>query len=209
MRRLLLLLPAVLVLSGISPVSAETGAQATLTLLQQSAWNGPGHPLDLRLRVGNTGDTVLAGLSITLTIETPTISRGEYANAMRSTGPRTAVVSFPFPEPGSIAPGASRNFRLRQNLDALTLTALYPIRVDLLSSLQPVATLRTPMVFLTQQPKLPLALTISWLLWEPLQELPDGSLGPGPIETDIAAGGRLDRTPVSNTQLTLPTTSRD
>jgi hypothetical protein len=194
MRRLLLLLPAVLVLSGVSPVSAETGAQATLTLLQQSAWNGPGHPLDLRLRVGNTGDTVLAGLSITLTIETPTISRGEYANAMRSTGPRTAVVSFPFPEPGSIAPGAARNFRLRENLDALTLTALYPIRVDLLSSLQPVATLRTPMVFLTQQPKLPLAVTISWLLWEPLQVLPDGSLGPGPIETDIAAGGRLDRT---------------
>ena len=64
MRRLLLLLPAVLVLSGVSPVSAETGAQATLTLLQQSAWNGPGHPLDLRLRVGNAGDTVLAGLSI-------------------------------------------------------------------------------------------------------------------------------------------------
>src|SRR5439155_816925 len=165
-----------------------------LTLLQQSAWNGPGHPLDLRLRVGNTGDTVLAGLSITLTIETPTISRGEYANAMRSTSPRTAIVSFPFPQPGSIAPGAARTFRLRQNLDALTLTALYPVRVDLLSSLQPVATLRTPMVFLTQQPKLPLALTISWLLWEPLQVLPDGSLGPGPIEGAIAPGGRLDRT---------------
>src|SRR5437016_1091150 len=105
MRRLLLLLPAVLVLSGVSTVSAETGAQATLTL-----------------------------------------------------------------------------------------PALYPIRMDLLSSLQPVATLRAPMVFLTQQPKLPLALTISWLLWEPLQVLPDGSLGPGPIEADIAPGGRLDRT---------------
>ena len=118
MRRLLLLLPAVLVLSGVSPVSAETGAQATLTLLQQSAWNGPGHPLDLRLRVGNTGDTVLAGLSITLTIETPTISRGEYANAMRSTGPRTAFVSFPFPQPGTIAPGAARTFRIRQRAGA-------------------------------------------------------------------------------------------
>src|SRR5207245_5450846 len=83
---------------------------------------------------------------------------------------------------------------IRQNLDALTTTALYPIRVDLLSSLQPVATLRTPMVFLTQEPKLPVALTISWTLWEPLQMLPDGTLGPGPIEADIAAGGRLDRT---------------
>ena len=193
MRRLLLLLPAVLVLFGVWPASADTAARASLTLLQQSAWNGPGRPLDLRLRVSNTGDAPLTDLSITLTVETPTISRGEYAAAMQSTQPRTAVVSFPFPEPGSIAPGAAHTFLLRQSLDALSTTALYPIRLDLLSSLQPVATLRTPMVFLTQEPKLPIAFGATWVLWEPLQLLPDGALGPGPLEADIAPGGRLDR----------------
>ncbi len=195
MRRLLLTLPVVLALLTPWPASAETGAQASLTLLQQSPWNGPTTPLDLRLRVSNTGDVPLADLSFSITIETPTISRGEYADAMRATAPRTAVVSFPFPEPGAtIAPGAVRTFRFQQSLSALSTTALYPIRVDLLSSLQPVATLRTPMVFLAEQPKLPMAFTTTWVLWEPLQLQPDGTLGPGPIETDIAPGGRLDRT---------------
>jgi Family of unknown function (DUF6049) len=194
MRRLLLILPAVLALLTPWPASAETGAQASLTLLQQSPWNGPTTPLDLRLRVSNTGDVPLADLSFSITVETPTISRGEYSVAMRSTAPRTAVVSFPFPEPArTIAPGAAHVFRFQQSLAALSTTALYPIRVDLLSSLQPVATLRTPMVFLVEQPKLPIAFTTTWTLWEPLQLQPDGTLGPGPIETDIALGGRLDR----------------
>jgi hypothetical protein len=194
MRRLLLLIPVLLVLFGVWPASADTAARASLTLLQQSAWNGPGRPLDVRLRVTNTSDTPLADLSITLTVETPTISRGEYATAMRSTQPRTAVVSFPFPEPGTIAPAASATFHLRQSLDALSITALYPVRVDLLSSLQPVATLRTPMVFLTEAPRLPIALGTTWVLWEPLQLLPDGTMRSGPIEDDIAPDGRLTRT---------------
>jgi hypothetical protein len=195
MRRLLLILPAVLVLLAPWPAaSAVSGAQASLTLLQQSPWNAPEHPLDLRLRVTNTGDVSLDELSFSITVETPTISRGEYTAAMRSTAPRTAVVSFPVAEPGTtIAPGAARSFRFHQSLAALSTTALYPVRVDLLSSLQPVATLRTPMVFLTDEPKLPLAFTTTWVLWEPLQLQPDGRLGPGPIEADIAAGGRLDR----------------
>jgi hypothetical protein len=194
MRRLLLLLPAMLVLLGVWPASADAAPAATLTLLQQSAWNGPGRPLDMRLRVTNGGDEPLTDLSITLTVETPTISRGEYSAAMRSTQPRTAVVSFPFPEPGTIAPGAGATFHLQQSLGALSTTALYPLRVDLLSSLQPVATLRSPMVFLTEAPKLPIALGTTWVLWEPLQLLPDGTLGPGPIEGDVGADGRLTRT---------------
>src|SRR5262249_12689494 len=60
--------------------------------------------------------------------------------------------------------------------------------------LQPVATLRSPMVFLTEAPKLPIALGTTWVLWEPLQLLPDRTLGPGPIEDDIAPDGRLTRT---------------
>src|SRR5262249_23717056 len=129
------------------------------------------------------------------TVEPPANSRRDYADAMRSAAPRAAVASFPFPEPGiTIAPGAARAFRFQQSLAALSTTALYPIRVDLLSSLQPVATLRTPMIFLTEEPKLPLAFTTTWVLWEPLQLQPDGSLGPGPIESDIAPGGRIDRT---------------
>jgi hypothetical protein len=47
------------------------------------------------------------------------------------------------------------------------------------------------MVFLTESPRVPLNLAWTWVLSVPLQERPDGVLLPGPIEADIAAGGRL------------------
>ena len=83
---------------------------------------------------------------------------------------------------------------LRQHLDLLHATdnALYPIKAQLLSADVPVATLRTPMIFLIETPQVPLNLTWTWVLSDPIQLEPDGSFGPGPIELDIAPGGRLD-----------------
>jgi len=181
-------------LAWTAPASAQNETPAALTLLSESAWTGPTRPLQLGLRLENTTDAPLQDLSLTLSVETPTRSRTEYDQAMRSTQPRIAVVSFPHPIPGAIAPGAARRIEITQPLTGLTETALYPVRVDLFSSLSPVATLRTPMVFLNARPKLPLLSSLTWVLWEPLQLGPDGVLGPGPIEADIAPGGRLEQT---------------
>ena len=66
------------------PAAAQTAPSATLTLQQQSAWNGPGRPLNLRLRATNTGGTTLTDLSIAVTIEAPARTRGAYQQAMKS-----------------------------------------------------------------------------------------------------------------------------
>ena len=189
-----MLLLLVLALASPTTARAQSSNPAGLVLLRESVWTGPGRPLDLRLRLENTTDAPLGDLSITLSVETPTRSRAEYDQAMSSPEPRIAVVSFPHPIPGSIAPGASRRIELRQPLTGLSESALYPVRLDLFSSLTPVATLRTPMVYLAQTPKLPLRLTVTWVLWEPLQLSPSGTLGPGPITADIAPGGRIEQT---------------
>jgi hypothetical protein len=196
--RTLRVLPPLLLLAvalaATTTAAAQNETAGALTLLSQSPWTGPNHPLELGLRIENTTDATLGDLSLTLSIETPTRSRTEYDQAMRSTQPRIAVVSVPHPIPGSIAPGASRRIEITQPLTGLSETALYPVRVDLFSSLSPVATLRTPMVYLMSAPKLPLLFTTTWVLWEPLQLGPDGVLGSGPITSDISPGGRLEQT---------------
>ena len=197
MRSLRLLPPLLLLavaLAATTPSAAQNQTPDALTLLNQSPWTGPDRPLELGLRIENTTDATLTDLSLTLSIETPTRSRTAYDQAMRSTQPRIAVVSVPHPIPGAIAPGASRHIEITQPLTGLSETALYPVRVDLFSSLSPVATLRTPMVYLTSAPKLPLLYTTTWVLWEPLQLGPDGVLGAGPITKDIAPGGQLEQT---------------
>jgi len=198
-RALRLLPPLLLLAAGLAwttphSASAQNETPAALTLLSSSMWTGPGRPLQLGLRLENTTDAPLENLSLTLSVETPTLSRTEYDQAMRSTQPRISVVSFPHPIPGAIAPGATRRVEITQPLTGLTETALYPVRVDLFSSLAPMGTLRTPMVYLAAPPKLPLLLSVTWVLWEPLQLGPDGVLGPGPITADIAPGGRIEQT---------------
>ena len=190
----MLLLAVALAGTAPSPAAAQNETPAALTLLSESTWTGPDRPLRLGLRLENATDAPLHNLSLTLTVEAPTRSRTEYDQAMGSTQPRVAVVSFPHPIPGAIAPGALRRIEVTQPLTGLSETALYPIRVDLFSSLTPIATLRTPMVFLSAPPRLPLLFPLTWVLWDPLQFAPDGVLGPGPIETDIAPGGRIEQT---------------
>ena len=68
---------------------------------------------------------------------------------------------------------------------------LFPLKISLLSHDQELAALRTPMVFLTEPPQTPLHLSWTWVLSEPLSFGPDGVFEPGPIEGDIAPGGRI------------------
>lgn len=187
----------VVVVSALAPQPAARAADqptATLALLSQSALNGPARPLLLSVRATNTSNTQLTGLSFSVQVYAPPSGRIQYDESLKADVTSPTGVSAPFVERGSLAPGQSRTFRLRHAVDALSSlggSGLYPIRIDLQSNLVIVATVRTPMVYLTEQPALPLGLAWTWVLWEPLQLGPDGVLEPGPIERDIAPGGRL------------------
>ena len=177
-------------------VSPAPSAPATLRLLSQSPWNGPSRPLALSFSVTNGGTTALTSLVVALTIEAPARSRSVYDLSL--TEDATAIIlGTPFVEQGQLDPGATRTFIITQRLDALAAfgqDAIYPLRIQLLSQDFLVGTLRTPMIFLTEKPKVPLNFAWTWVLDEPVQREPNGVFRPGPIEADIAPGGRIDVT---------------
>ena len=179
------------VLLPITTAHAQSQTSVDMRLLSQSVWNGPRRPLQLSFEATNRSTDPLDDLSVVLTIEAPARSRSEYAIALRSD--TTVLSASLFPEKGALLPGQTRTFHLRQPLDVLTLrdeSVLYPLKVQLLSGDTPAGTLRTPMVFLVERPKVPLNFQWSWVFGAPLQFRPDGVFLPGPLESDISPGGR-------------------
>jgi hypothetical protein len=177
------------------PISRAQGLpSATLSLLAQSAWNSVEQPIDIRVRATNDSAVELGSLTLVLSIWAPARSRSVYETSLESDA-TTTLFAYSFAQGGALQPGASRNFRIRQSLNSVgsrAESAIYPLRIDLLSDITPVATLRTPMIFLNDPPQEPLNMTWTWVLSEPLQYGPDGMFVPGSIEEDIAPGGRLD-----------------
>ncbi len=186
------LLAAALVSSP--PAAAQTPEGVSVTLLDQPAWNSPRRPLTLTLRVTNASPTPLAAVAISLAIGFPTTSRIAYEQSLVPTNPITYAFGRTFSERGTIPPGRSRTFRISQSLAAVSAIGadgLYPVQVSLVSKDQTVATIRTPMVFLADRQRVPLNLAWAWVFDDPLQVAPGGTFLPGPIEGDVAPGGRL------------------
>lgn len=185
--------------SAAAPASAQSTPPAPavgVRLVSQSVWNGPKRPLSLSVAATNQGSAPLKSLALALTIEAPARSRSVYRLSLR-TDATAALLGFAFVEPGELAPGVERTFSIRQdvaNLSAFGDSAIYPLRIQLLSNEVPVATLRTPMIYLTERPRVPLGFAWTWVLDEPVQYGPNGVFRPGPIEGDVAPGGRLAAT---------------
>jgi hypothetical protein len=197
MRRSLGALAVSLILTGAwfpsPPALAQEQSTVQIRLVSQSAWNGPRRPLQLSFQATNGGDASLADLSVVLSIEVPARSRSEYALSLRQD--TTLLSASLFPQGGVLLPGQTRTFSVRQTLDVLTLrgeSVLYPLKVQLLSRDIPVGALRTPMVFLVEQPKVPLDLQWTWIFSAPLQYRPDGVFLAGALESDVSPGGRLE-----------------
>jgi len=179
-----------------APALAQTqpAPAVALTLVGQSAWNAPGRPLDMTIRAVNHGDAPLQNLSIILSILAPARARSVYELSLRADATIT-IFTTSFQQEGSLAPEQTRNFRLRQPLGFLAArheTALYPVKVVLASGDAPVATLRSPMIFLNERQVLALNLAWTWVLSAPVQFRPDGVFLPGSLERDIAPGGTLE-----------------
>ena len=172
---------------------AQEQAGVTIQLVSQSNWNGPARPLVLAIRASNTSDQPLEELSVVLSIQAPARSRSVYELSLRADATSLLSASF-FPQRGTLEPGGTRTFRVRQPLAELASRregAVYPLKVQLLSGDTPVGDLRTPMIFLSERPRFPLNLAWTWVLSTPLQYRPDGVFVSSELERDVAPGGRL------------------
>ena len=199
MTRRLLACPllVLIALSGMAVTAPPASAQnpsVAMRLLSQPAWTGERRPLNLSFQATNLSTTTLTSLSVELIVLAPARSRSLFELSIAS-DPTPIIAAYPFPQEGTLEPGLSRTFTIRQDMDQLAQrgqSALYPLRVELRSQDLPVGVLRTPTVFLIERPLVPLNLAWTWVLSEPLQYDPRGVFLPGPIETDVAPGGRLD-----------------
>ncbi|HEY3210503.1 MAG TPA: DUF6049 family protein [Actinomycetota bacterium] len=191
---IMLLLGLFWMVSVTRQANAQDQPSVTMTLLSQTAWTGQRRPLDLSFQATNNSAMDLKSLTVELLVLAPARSRSLYELSIRS-DPTPVIAAYPFPQEGTLEPGQSRAFRVRQGMGQIAQrgeSALYPLRVELRSQDVPVGVLRTPTVFLIERPEVPLNLAWTWVLSEPLQYHPNGIFQPGTIEADIAPGGRLD-----------------
>jgi uncharacterized protein DUF6049 len=180
MRRLLALLviPLLFVALPARAQQASGTPEVTLRLLHQTRWNDPDHTLvKVEVRAANHSDQTLRDLSIFLGVNTATGSRTEYEQSLtQPTG--YPIIGNTIVEPGALVPGARVTYKLTQDVTTLANnggSGIYPMTVELRSHNVPVATLRSPVIFLAKNPPLtPLDLSWSFLLSAPITYGPDG-----------------------------------
>src|SRR2546430_14583657 len=188
---LLFLAVVLLTLAPVLPAAGQAGSGVVIRLVRQSVWNGPDRPLFVQIRVTNGGQSPLTELNVVLSVQAPARARSVFQLSLQQDA-TPDLKSDPFPQAGAIAPGASRDFALLEPVPFLNENGLYPLRIQVLSQNVAVATLRTPMVFLAEHSESPFHLVWTWVLFERLQYGRAGGCTPGPLEADVAPGGRLD-----------------
>jgi Family of unknown function (DUF6049)/Glycosyl hydrolase family 57 len=179
----------------VRPASAQEDATVLMTLLEQTPYATPDRPLQLRVAVENETDLRYGELTLALGVYSAVPSRSEYAQAVES-DPVSAIHFRTFPVPGPLEAGQSRNLDVGlERLGFLTDradNALYPVTVELRSNDVRLATLRTVLVFIADSPKVPLDVSISFVLDHPLRVHPDGTFLDDSLEDAVRPGGRLD-----------------
>jgi hypothetical protein len=182
-----LLLPA--------PSSAQ-GEDVTLRLARQTLYGAPEEPLRVRAEVENSGPAPLSDLSVAVHVFPEAGSRSEYEQALEFDAAFPALPPVTEEVEGTVEPGEPRllpAIQIGLGDFALTYeTGLYPVKVELLSAGVPIAVLRTVMVFVEEEPQLPLNVNLTFVLDAPLRMLPDGSFLEGALAREIAPGGRLE-----------------
>jgi hypothetical protein len=177
------------------PASTQEEAAVLMTLVEQTPYATPDRPLQLRVAAENETDVRYGELTLALGVYSAVPSRSEYAQAIES-GPLSAIHFRTFPVPGALEAGQSRTLDVElERLGFLTTredNALYPVTVELRSSDVALATLRTVLVFIADSPKVPLDVSISFVLDHRLRVRPDGTLLDDSLEDAVRPGGRLD-----------------
>jgi hypothetical protein len=172
----------------------QTPPAVTMRLISQSPWNDADHSLAIAFEATNESETSLESLKVVLIIHAPARSRSLYELSLTQDA-TSVLAAYPYPEDGSLEPGESRTFDVVQPLDvlqALGESVIYPLQIQLTSEDAPVGTIRSPLIFLSEHPQVPLNLAWTWVLSAPIEYRPDGVFLNGTLEADIAPGGRLD-----------------
>jgi hypothetical protein len=179
------------------PVPRAFGQAApavTMRLVSQSPWNDANRPLELTFEAINESDATLESLKVVVIIHAPARSRSLYELSLTEDA-TSVLAAYPYPQEGPLEPGVSRSFEVELPLDvlqALGESVIYPLRVQLTSADTPVGTIRSPLIFLSERPQVPLNIAWTWVLSAPIEHRPDGVFLSGSLEGDIAPGGRLE-----------------
>jgi hypothetical protein len=202
MRRPSFIFLAFLIAVTLSPSASaqETTEPAVrLTLLSQTPWNSSydlehGREVLLRFRAENVGSTTIGELSIGVALYGRVISRSAFQAALTTDPPLVIADAESFPREGVLVPGATREFEVTFPLDSgldPDDSGVYPLKIELRSGFTSLAALRSAVVFLVRGPEVPLALSWTFVLQEPIALGPGGRFMSPALEASLAPEGRL------------------
>ena len=177
-----------------APAPAQDEA-VTLRLARQTPYATPEDPLRIGVDVTNGADAPLQDLSVNVRVFPPTLSRSAYDEALRF-DQVVELTSVAVPVEEDIDPGDTLGLPVVEvDLRTVALfhgSSLLPVKVELLSAGFPVAVLRTAVVFVEEEPQVPLNVNLTFELDAPLRMLPDGSFVEDALSPELAPEGRLE-----------------
>jgi Family of unknown function (DUF6049) len=191
---------AVALLAVLASLATPAVAQepvATLTLLGQTPWATPDEPaVELRVLAKNVGDIGIDELSLGVTLWSPVTSgRAQYeASLLDDPASGVPLLTDSRRREGSLASGEVREFTVPLDLplDLLdTESRVYPLTIDLRSGFNSLASVRTSVIFIVENPGTPLNVSWTFVLSTPLMTGPDGAFWSSTLERSISPGGRL------------------
>lgn len=194
MRRTLAL-AAILVAATPVPTAAQDEGAVRLALLEQTPTATAERPLEIRVGAFNESPASYQDLQLTVAVYAAVNSRSAYDQSL-TTGAFSPLAAQPRAVRGPLESGQSRSFPpIEVSLADLSVNALHPVTVELRADggATPLAVLRTSVVFIGEEepPEVPLNVSLSFVLDQPIRVRPDGVFLDGGLEASLAPGGRL------------------
>jgi hypothetical protein len=182
-------------LLSLAPPTAEAQEPESvrLVLLQQTPSAAPESPLQIRVGAVNESSTEYGDLQLTAAVYSAIGSRSAYEETL-TTGSFSPQAAETRSVRGSLPPGEGRSFPpIEIPLTGFSVNALHPVTVELRADggVTPLALLRTSVVFVATTPEVPLNVSLSFVIDEPVRMRPDGVFLDDTLERSLAPGGRI------------------
>ena len=200
MRRFPAALLFVLLMSSAIPAAGqeEPAAAVELRLLEQTPWNSPERGqrvLTIRVRAENLGTEDLGSLSLFFTVYARTGGRLEYEASLSGDATVQLFADPARPVDGTLPAGEERDLVFRHRLEPLHDrggTAVYPMKLELRSDDVPLATIRSPILYISPDPEVePLRVATTVVLADRLRQDPSNRFLDRSLEQAVAEGGWL------------------